>query len=396
MKASLPWWSARWVWWTALVLTIVAGVFATLLALTSSVATSAYALSSGIWAPLGLLLWYRMPSHPIGPVIALVGLLSFSVIPGFLMGAFFEQFPAVIEQRPLVMVLALAMSGAYTFLFLIAILLFPDGRPSTPGQKWLAAFFLLAMVASTVAGLLAQPLDGLSNPFASGPIATAARGLYDTSLQVFGFGLLLVIGAKIVEFVRSESVRRFQLKWLMYVLAIYMLFTIIGFGIIGTDRFDITGLVIDAAFTSLIPAAMATAVLRHRLYEIDRLVSRTVSYVTVVAIFSVFFAVPVVYVASSIESGTDLLVATATLLAAAAFNPVRRRVQNRVDRRFNRSRFDAAQEVSAFASRMRSSTDADRIIQDAVDVIRRTMQPSTVGFWLVPARVSARGEDAQP
>lgn len=384
MDGSQKWWSARWVWWSVLVLTVVSGIGATVLALSSSAATSAYAVSSGIWAPLGLVLWYRMPSHPIGPLVALVGLVSFSVIPGFLMGAFFEQFPAVISQRPLVMLMSLALSGVYTYLFLLAILFFPDGRPSTTTQTWFAWVFVVALVFATIVGLLAQPL-GVAHPFVSPEIADPARALYDMMLEVFGFGLLVVIALKIIEFVRSENVRRAQLKWLMYVLAIYMIFTIVGFGIIGTEGFDIAGLIVDALFTSLIPAAMAVGVLKYRLYEIDRLVSRTVTYATIVIIFSVVFALPVVLVASRVESGTDLLVAGATLLGAAAFNPVRRRVQNRVDRRFNRSRYDAAQEVGAFASKLREATDSDRILEDAIEVIKRTVQPASVGVWLVPA-----------
>ncbi len=382
MEKASPWWSKKWVWWGALSLSVVALVGLLVLTLTSGNAAIAYVVASGIWAPLGLMIWYRKPDHPMGPLITMVGLLSLSVVPGFLMGAVFEQFEATLPQRAWPMIFGLALSGAYTYLFLIAILLFPDGRPTTTAQRGLTWLSVLGLGIATVSGFLSEPLGPLPHPFAPADLAATARSVYDFMVEAYGFVLLAVIVSKYVDYRKSQSIRRTQLKWLVYVLGVYLVFTIVTFGVIGTEGFNLTGLILDAMFTGLIPLAMTIAILRYRLYEIDRLVSRTVSYAVVVIIIAAVFAVPVILIPTAMGGSSDLVVAGATLAAAAVFNPLRRSIQNRVDMRFNRPRYDAAREIEELATRLNTSPATEPPVGETIGLVTRIFEPTIVGVWL--------------
>jgi hypothetical protein len=361
---------------------VTALVGSVVLTLTSGNAAIAYVVASGIWAPLGLTVWYRKPDHPMGPLITSVGFLSLSVVPGFLMGAVFEQFEATLTQRAWPMIFGLALSGAYTYLFLIAILLFPDGRPTTTAQRWLTWLSVLALGIATVAGFLSEPLGPLPHPFAPADVAATARSVYDLMVEAYGLVLLAVIVSKYVDYRRSQSIRRAQLKWLIYVLGLYLVFTMVTFGLIGTEGFNRTGLILDAMFSGLIPLAMTIAILRYRLYEIDRLVSRTVSYALVVVIVAAVFALPVILIPTAMGGSSDWVVAGATLAAAAVFNPVRRSIQTRVDRRFNRSRYDATREVEDLAARLSAAPASEPPIEDTVELVVRLLEPAAIGVWV--------------
>jgi hypothetical protein len=143
----------------------------------------------------------------------------------------------------------------------------------------------------------------------------------------------------------------------------------------------------DALFVGLLGVAMAIAVLRYRLYEIDRIVSRTVSYTLVVVIVATVFAIPVVLLPQLIDASSDLIVAGATLAAAAVFNPVRRRIQTWVDRRFNRAKYDADREVDSFVRSIGATTDTTVIGDSTVDLLNRILQPTAVGIWVRDERV---------
>jgi hypothetical protein len=318
----------------------------------------------------------------MGVIITLAGLTSIAVVPSFLMGGFFEQFEASIPQRPWPMVLGLAAAGAYTYLFLLAILLFPDGTPYSKVGRALAALLWVALGVATIAGLLADPLGPLSNPIVGPEIAGPARAVADAMIAGFGVGALMVLVFKVYEYRQAESVRKLQLKWFIFALGIYLLFTIIGFGVIGSDDFDTSGLILDGILSALIPATMALAVLRYRLYEIDRVISRTVTYALLVVTLSLFLALPVFLLADLVGAQGDVVVAATTLAVASAFNPVRKRIQRIVDRRFNRSRYDLEAEISALATRLGLAADMAYIREETTGLVGRTLEPTAIGFWI--------------
>jgi len=131
-----------------------------------------------------------------------------------------------------------------------------------------------------------------------------------------------------------------------------------------------------------LPVSIGVAVLRYHLYEIDRIVSRTVSYAVVVGVLAVVFFGVVTVLTSLLPAESDLAVAGSTLAVAALFNPVRRRVQAWVDRRFNRSRYDAQKVMDAFSGSLRDRVDPDGVVEGWVGAVSETMQPTTVGVWI--------------
>jgi hypothetical protein len=342
----------------------------------------AYVVASAVWAPLGLLVWYRRPEHPIGPMLALVGFLNLVIIPGFVMGALLVQFEATITPRPWPMLITVALSGAYSHVFLIPILLFPEGRPTNRPKLVLTWLILISCSIATVSGLLAEPLGPVGHPFVSPSVGDTARSIYDFMTQAFGAALVAVVVLQVFDYRRSESTRKAQLKWLIYVLGVYMVATVVSFGVVGVQNFEAGGLVVDATFVALIPAAMAIAILKYRLYEIDRIVSRTVSYTVLVIVIAAVFAIPVILIPSVVAGSSDLVVAGATLAAAGLFNPARRAIQTRVDRRFNRSRYDAAMEIEALAARVNASPSGVAPVEETVGLVSRVLQPSSIGLWV--------------
>lgn len=131
-----------------------------------------------------------------------------------------------------------------------------------------------------------------------------------------------------------------------------------------------------------IPVAFTMAILRHGLYGIDRIVARTVSYVLVAVVVGSVYAVPVITFPRIFGGSNEFFVAVSTLAAAAVFNPIRRRIQGAVDRRFNRSRYDAAHEVEAFAEHLRSQVSLQVVVDDLLSSVDRTMQPSAAAVWI--------------
>jgi hypothetical protein len=200
----------------------------------------------------------------------------------------------------------------------------------------------------------------------------------------------LIIGAVslVVRFRRSHGVERQQLKW----IAVSGIFVLAGSAAVLVtaalripflQHTQIPGALIVIGMGSM-PLTVGIAITRYRLYDVDRLIRRTVSYLIVTALLASFYAVIVVTPAVAFRAREipNVLVALGTLAAATAFVPVRRRVQHGVDRRFNRSRFDAAQTIDRFVSRLRLEVDLDQMGAELAGIVRETMQPASVGLWL--------------
>jgi hypothetical protein len=144
------------------------------------------------------------------------------------------------------------------------------------------------------------------------------------------------------------------------------------------------------AFTSscvaLLPLATGAAILRYRLYDLDRIISRTVAYALLTLLLGLGYAAVVIGLGRLLPQGSSLVVAAATLAVAAVFQPARRRVQGAVDRRFNRRRYDAARTIQAFSARLRQEVDLDALTGELLAVVQETMQPTRASLWLRPPR----------
>jgi hypothetical protein len=199
--------------------------------------------------------------------------------------------------------------------------------------------------------------------------------------------LVLVAGASlVVRFRRSEGIERAQLKWvaLAGVLAGISLIGYTAFAPIAPWLNPIT-YAIGGAAACLVPIAIGIAVLRYRLYEIDRLISRTIGWAIVTGLLGAAFVVLVLGLTSvlgRVTGGDTLAVASSTLVVAALFSPVRSRVQGAVDRRFDRSHYDGEQLVAAFGERLRDEVDLATITTEVLTTVDAAVRPSPVGLWL--------------
>jgi hypothetical protein len=290
-----------------------------------------------------------------------------------------QAYPAV--QAPVRLIWLLA------FVLTIALLyVFPDGR-FVPRWTW-----LLAVVAVVLAVLSpGLPEDMLNLPDAPEGISVLRwRTTVLAWLGLWGTGIF----AQVYRYRRvSGPVERQQAKWVMFTLSLFM--AIIGLGLVIPSLFlhlpDVwfgAVLLTAAPLGIVLPVSIAMAILRYRLYDIDRVISRTVGYAILTALLGVVYA-GVVLVLGQLSGGLGTkpptwAVAGATLTVAALFQPARRRIQQAVDRRFNRRKYSAAKTIEAYSVRLRDQIDLDTLATELLDVTDKTMEPTTVSLWLRP------------
>jgi hypothetical protein len=254
--------------------------------------------------------------------------------------------------------------GAALFVTFIAswgllVHVFPTGRPMAGWWRW-PSIGLLVGATLLVAGQLLGVSSNQSNVLVRGLIALVAA--------VFGIGFVLALPAIMVRFLRSTGQQRAQLKWFVYAVVASVLFWFLP--------------IVDQ-LSPLLPAlAIGIAITRYRLFDIDRLISRTVSYAIVTGVVVMVYAVLVTAISQLVQGADNLAVAAATLTAAAVVRPVLRQVRTRVDRRFNRTRFDAEHAVHQFGTTLRTVVDPDHVIDELTGVVASTVQPNGVGIWL--------------
>lgn len=278
--------------------------------------------------------------------------------------------------------------SAFGFIPLL-VLYFPDGRPGDRVATWLTRTFVTLLTLNGLAWLVradASVSGGavFPNPLAPpvlGDLADAATGPLGTTLVGCAVG---AIGLAVVHYRRSTGVERLQRRW--FAVAAVALPALLLLGLLIGEVDERIG---DVAFyvgwvlgLNGIAVAIGIAVLRHRLYEIDRVVSRTVTYAVVTAALVAVYATIVVLPSALFALESDLLVAAATLAAAGLFLPLRRRVQALVDRRFNRSHYDASMLVERFGVRVRHELEPDDVTADLRDVVIALAQPAHLSVWV--------------
>jgi hypothetical protein len=286
--------------------------------------------------------------------------------------------------------------AAFGFLSLIGLLilvflLFPDGGLPTRRWRWVAR----AAVIGPVLLMLAVPfIDDPNDQSAFTPWAlpgTAGRILVQATVAtvyaLFALALAAMV-SMVLRFRRADAVERRQLTWFLYAAVVNAAILIVdsALGMLSPT----VSAVVSAAGFALVPVAAGVAMFRYRLFEIDRIVSRTVSYGILSAGLVALYLVVVAFLRPLLEpltGSSSLAVAASTLAVAAAFNPARRRLQAVVDRRFDRASYDAALAVDAFAARLRTQVDLDEVADGLRDTVAATVAPTRVGVWLsVPSR----------
>jgi hypothetical protein len=259
-------------------------------------------------------------------------------------------------------------------------LVFPTGKPLSGGWRWVGRLCLGA-VGVMFAGFFLQAIFESNR--------TSDVGCEGTGSCMALYGLffvlacaVLAVASFIMRWRRSTGIEREQLRWLVLPFIALVVALVLEFG--GLDDSSLV-LVFLGLGLFLIPLSIGVAVTRYRLYEIDRIISRTLAYLVVVGILGLVFALGVVAVPNLVigtGSAPPLVVAGSTLAVAALFNPVRRRVSRWVDRRFNRNRYDSEVVVERFALRLRDEVDPDQLVAGWADVAAETMQPAVMGVWV--------------
>ena len=264
------------------------------------------------------------------------------------------------------------------------LLLTPTGSLPSPRWRWWARLAAAAPVV-IVAGLAVQP-DPLAPDYRGNPLAVPALapGLLVAALAgmlVTLLGLLAGAGSLVQRFRRARGTERLQLRWLALAgaCASVLLLVALVAGGLGKDPVVLASLTLCLA---LLPLATGAAILRYRLYDLDRIVSRTVAYGLLTLVLGGGYAMVVLGLGQLLGRDSSLVVAAATLAAAALFQPARRRVQAAVDRRFNRRRHDAARVIDGFAARLRDQVDLDAVHGELLAVVDQTMQPTRASLWL--------------
>jgi hypothetical protein len=260
---------------------------------------------------------------------------------------------------------------ALTLMFLLA--LFPTGRLLSPRWRWV----LWAAAAFGLMGAVGNSLAEMDPDSALGGLLVSATGL---PLIV---GLAGGIASTVLRYRGGSPTERQQLKWfLAAVLLLPVAFLVSG---LFADHAYLQSVITGVGLLPL-PIAVGVAVLKYRLYEIDRIISRTVTYTVVIAILGAVYLAGLAALTVFLPSDSPLAVAGSTLTAAALFNPLRRRVQGWVDRHFNRSRYDAQRVMDQFTESLRDGVDGNAMVSGWVGVVSETMQPSVAGVWVKEAR----------
>ena len=261
------------------------------------------------------------------------------------------------------------------------LLLFPHGRLPSPRWRPFAWFTVAVYLTLALAAALAPGAVELYYPQATPPVNLPVSHLADVVFEWLLPGQLLVLATALVSLVlrlrRASGEERQQVKWFVYTVVTVVLVFVTTTLILGAGYlFPIFG---------LIPVSVAVAVARYRLYDIDRLINRTLVYGLLTALLVGLYAGLVFLfgvVLDPVVRESSLAVAAATLAVAALFQPLRRRVQGLVDRRFNRRRYDAARTVEGFSGRLRDQVDLDTLAAELLAVVDHTVQPATASLWL--------------
>jgi hypothetical protein len=348
-------------------------------------------------ALVGIVVARRQPSNPLGWMFLVLAALTAL---GVSAGAY-----AVLSYR-LGHHLPLGVAAVFLTLywcpvivaFPLVILLFPDGRLPSPrwrpvlwgylavGACWPVSVYAVAIRAVATGNVHILPggdLRAVDDPVGSSAWLGSVEAVILPVMAVFW---LIFVASQVLSWRRASGERRQQLKWLMSGAAVCMAATtvIAVGGTLDPSASPAAQAVVNGATIGIaaLPVSVGVAILKYRLYDIDRIISRTLAYAIVTGLLVGLYAALVLLATGVLRFHSTVAVAAATLAAAALFNPMRRRVQLRVDRRFNRARYDADQMVAGFAARLKDTVDLDSVRDDLAGVVHQTLEPAHMSVWI--------------
>jgi hypothetical protein len=334
---------------------------------------------------VGVVVARRQPRNPIGWL-----LLSFTTLYTLGSGAGFYAVLAYglghrgLPLAPVAVLLAPLLAPSFA-LFPVVIVLFPDGRLTSPRWRWvlwayagLVACLTVVAFAPSVAAVAGHDirLDTSGNITSTGWLAGWVGNppgwlVAPVVVSVVVIGLSFV-AHQFLSWRRAAGERRQQLKWLAFGAAIAVVSPVLAV-LLGTSL-PLVGI-------AALPVSIGVGILKYRLYEIDRIISRTLAYAIVTGLLVGVYAGLVLLATRVLSFHTPVAVAASTLAVAALFNPLRRRTQRLVDRRFNRARYDADKTVAAFAARLQDAVDLDSVRADLLTAVHAALEPAHISIW---------------
>ena len=358
-----------------------------------------HTVSAVAFSLVGAVVGSRRPENPIGWLFCAIGVLAAIV----LLSSEYAAYALLAQPDSLPGGLAMVWIRAwvwvpYVGLFVLLFLVFPDGWPQSRALRWFTSLVLFVIAYGTVlAAFSPGPIDAIGgavdNPLGMealrGVGTNSAVGPVETVLYVLG---IVAAASLFGRMRRARGVEHQQLKWFAYATVVLVSGVVLDFTVseaTGVSWLGEIGFVLRMVGLAGLPIAIGIAVLRYRLYNIDQIINRTLVYGTLTAtLLALYFGGIVVlqrlFVLLTGEKSTVAIVAS-TLLIAALFNPLRRRIQGFIDRRFYRRKYDARKTLEAFSAQLRNETDLEALSDDLVGVVRETMQPAHVSLWLRPS-----------
>ena len=388
--------SASWLAWSAcalsLALTALTGLLIVLL-LRSDTPIYYYWLETSMvalgYSTVGAIVASRLPKSPIGWLFCAIGLI-FGVSH---FSAEYAAYALLAPSRSLPAGEAFAWLTSWVWVFGLGLivyldLLFPNGRLPGARWRWFARFTAIVLLPAAILGALSPGLilsSTLINPLGVEGLPNVSR-----AIEAFMYALIVVGASSMLARLRHAGrIERQQIEWFAYATAVAISGVILKntvYPAVGLTWVWWVGLVLTTVGVVSSPVAMGIAIFRYRLYQIDLIINRTLVYGSLTAVLACVYLGGVVFLQYAFRAlsgeGSQLAVVASTLIIAALFIPLRRRIQTFIDRRFYRRKYDARKTLEAFSAQLRNETDLDALSDDLVGVVRETMQPAHVSLWL--------------
>jgi hypothetical protein len=390
--------TASWLPWSAcafsLALTVLTVLLIVLL-LRSDTPIYYYSLETSMvavgYSTVGAIVASRLPESPIGWLFCAIGLI-FGVSH---FSAEYAAYALLAPSRSLPGGKAFAWLTSWVWvgglgLIVFLDLLFPNGRLPSARWRWFARFTAIVLLPAAILAALSPGLilsSTLINPLGIERLPNASK-----EIEAFMYALVVVGASSMLARLRQAGrIERQQIEWFAYATAVAISGVILKntvYPAVGEMWVWWVGLVLTTVGVVSSPVAMGIAIFRYRLYQIDFIINRTLVYGSLTAVLAAVYLGGVVLLQYAFRAltgeGSQLAVVASTLIIAALFIPLRRRIQGFIDRRFYRRKYDARKTLETFSGKLRNQTDLDALSDDLVGVVRETMQPAHVSLWLRP------------
>jgi hypothetical protein len=337
-------------------------------------------------ATVGAVLSSRRPAHPVGWLLLAFGL---SLSAAGLALVYINYGVAQPDAAPAAGLVALYLPATIVMAIVcngFVLLLTPTGSLPSPRWRWWVGVTAATAVALLVVVTLGHRADGRPAQAVDSPLDLRALDgvvlvAYRAAFAVTLIGFVLAAASLVGRFRRSRGTERQQLRWVALATVVVALLGMVHLVALALGAYALVPLA-GGLSPPILSAAIGAAILRYRLYDLDRIVSRALAYGLLTLLLGGGYAGVVLGLGQLLGRDSNLVVAGATLAVAALFQPARRRIQAVVDRRFNRRRYDAARTIALFSARLRQEIDLDTLTHELLAVVDQTMQPTQASLWL--------------